>query len=361
LKSAEDDHTVHISGARHLILHFCTNMCATKWRLVTVRGLQMQRGFLQRIGTLNPLANYTLQSATAEGSGISKLIKRNFSTSNPTNAELQSQIAELSSTCTRLSQQVEILTDLVKRQGSNNLLERQAANGGGIPARDHFRPTIDMVANQVNHASQLDNDNLALLAISGDTFARRERLLREIMQVDKCSWDDAHEKLIEMDEFNEQKYWACTMPYRLGITGAILGCVGSVLLVYSKSFALLYAENIAEEELPDGVQDVSDMTYNQVGAWTWSWMEPMIGTASFVLLCLQFGRAQSVKMRMFPYTEAMLTWRARRLTTRYPEYDGSMVRSWAKVLPSVGWNFMPKFRRHLYTPKARYQNFRGGI
>ena len=30
----------------------------------------------------------------------------------------------------------------------------------------------------------------------------------------------------------------------------------------------------------------------QVGNWTWGWMEPPIGTISFVLLVLQFSRNQ---------------------------------------------------------------------
>ena len=30
----------------------------------------------------------------------------------------------------------------------------------------------------------------------------------------------------------------------------------------------------------------------KVGAWTWEWMEPAIGTASFVLLAMQLIRSQ---------------------------------------------------------------------
>ena len=37
---------------------------------------------------------------------------------------------------------------------------------------------------------------------------------------------------------------------------------------------------------------------NEVGTWTWTWMEPMIGTASFALLCAQFARAQVPARRL---------------------------------------------------------------
>ncbi|CAK0845123.1 unnamed protein product [Prorocentrum cordatum] len=131
-----------------------------------------------------------------------------------------------------------------------------------------------MVAIQVNHTCQLDSDTLTGLAIQGDIFARRERLLREIMLVDKCTWDDAHERLIEMDVVNEEFYWFQTLPYRLGFSLAVAGGLASCVLVFSKTCSLPYARGV---DLPEGVQDISEMTYNQVGTWTWAWMEPMIG------------------------------------------------------------------------------------
>merc|ERR1712113_1137947 len=80
--------------------------------------------------------------------------------------------------------------------------------------------------------------------------------------------------------------------------------------------------------------------------WTWSWMEPMIGVASFVLLCCQFSRAQLRNMNMKTYGEHLLQWRAERLARSYPEYDRSMVKAWAKRMPRVGWNFFPVYQRY---------------
>merc|ERR1719468_1263673 len=106
-------------------------------------------------------------------------------------------------------------------------------------------------------------------------------------------------------------------------------------MVFCKPVALWYGENVAGEELPEGVADISGLTTNQVGAWTWNWMEPMIGVASFVLLCCQFSRAQCAKMHMKTYGEQLLKWRADRLAARFPQYYKSMVRAWAKHMPSV--------------------------
>lgn len=32
-------------------------------------------------------------------------------------------------------------------------------------------------------------------------------------------------------------------------------------------------------------------TWLEVGAWTWNWMEPPLGTITFVLLCIQLSRS----------------------------------------------------------------------
>merc|ERR1712187_678944 len=104
-----------------------------------------------------------------------------------------------------------------------------------------------------------------------------------------------------------------------------------------------YGVNVAGETLPDGVEQISSMTINQVGTWTWSWMEPMIGTASFVILCSQLARAQMWKLNMRPYTESMLRRRANRLARNYPEYDSGVVRAWAKHMPMVDSLTVPTF------------------
>jgi hypothetical protein len=251
---------------------------------------------------------------------------------------------------------------MIEEQGCANLMQLSKHRGEDV-SRDDFRPKKSLLRPQVNHASQLDNETLTKMAILGDSFSRRERLLREIMQKDSCSWDEANDKLIEIDTFNEEQYWTHTFPYRVGISAAFLASVFSTLMVFNQPIAKWYAVSVAgfvgeAQNLPDGVDDVDSMTVNQVGSWTWNWMEPMIGVASFVLLCCQFTRAQCVKLNLSPYTEAMLRSRANRVVAKYSNYDASMVRAWAKRLPPVGYDFMPKYRRHMYAPEKRRHNFR---
>lgn len=186
-------------------------------------------------------------------------------------------------------------------------------------------------------------------------------MLRSIMKVDRCSWDDAHEKLIEIDKFNEEHYWLYTMPYRIGIAVGLLCVFGSGLMVFQGDTALWYAREVVGEDLPEGVSSVKDMSTNQIGTWTWSWMEPMIGVASFILLCLQFSRAQSIKLNWNPYTEQMMRVRATRAQRKYPQYDPAILNSWCRHMPSVDWKFMPTYRREMYTKENRVKNLRGGV
>mmetsp|Transcript_62481 Transcript_62481/g.167580 ORF Transcript_62481/g.167580 Transcript_62481/m.167580 type:complete len:81 (+) Transcript_62481:642-884(+) len=49
-------------------------------------------------------------------------------------------------------------------------------------------------------------------------------------------------------------------------------------------------------------------------------MEPILGQASFFLLCLQFARNQMINLNWRPYTDAVKGLRARRLINKYKQY-----------------------------------------
>lgn len=255
-------------------------------------------------------------------------------------AEQQAQIASL----------IKDLHTLAEKMQAGNLVardrvERKGVIGKGAQSRMAYRPDVEFARGQPSHVCELNHQSLAELAMLGDHCARRERLLREIMAVDNISWGQAHEVLHTFDTYKERYYWLETLPYRLGIAMALVGGIVSIFLVFSKPFAEWYAYNIVGEGLPDGVKDISELTTNQVGLWTWSWMEPMIGTASFVLLCCQFMRAQACKMKMYTYGDHLLRWRAKRLVNRFPQYDKSMMRAWAQHMPMCGLGFFPTFER----------------
>lgn len=279
------------------------------------------------------------------------------------NNELRVQMEQLQKQVEQVQKQVEDLTRLIERQGTDNLVDLHNLTHEGdkatLQCESTFRPTIQMIQNQPTQMRMFHNRNVLDLAILGDKYASRESLVREIMRVDNCSWDDAHERLIEMDVFNERPYWFYTLPYRIGIAIGVVGAVGSCMMVFHSDIAFWYAKNVVGEHLPEGIETIKGMTTNQVGTWTWSWMEPMIGVASFILLCLQFARVQTVKMNMKPYTETMMAFKARRLTNKFPQYDQSILKPWARSIPAVGWSFFPRYRRCRFTRENRIKSFRG--
>lgn len=216
---------------------------------------------------------------------------------------------------------------------------------GHSDRREEVRPSVRTAQMQPTHISEMAHSTLAHLALSGNHFAHRERMIREIMSVDNVTWEKAHDVLAEMDEYKERHYWYVTMPYRFGIVTATFFGIASCFLVFHPATAYWYGRQIANEDLPEDKPDISAMTINQVGTWTWQWMEPMIGTASFVLLCAQFMRGQYLKLNMKSFLDIMESRKATMLADRYKLYDRSMVRTWAKPLPRAKPNFFPIFER----------------
>eukprot|EP00924_Labyrinthula_sp_SR-Ha-C_P008135 maker-scaffold_11-snap-gene-4.42-mRNA-1 protein AED:0.05 eAED:0.05 QI:75/1/1/1/0.75/0.6/5/43/278 len=174
-----------------------------------------------------------------------------------------------------------------------------------------------------------DNKMVFMLAVLGEHGARRERLIREIMRVDNVSWQDAHMKLEQINQFNDQWGWLTLFPYRIGVMIGLTSSLVSVPLVFQKECVLWFAENIVKypaDELP--APDELDTIW-LVGKLSWEWMEPLIGTMTFFLLGLQFMRAQMHHIGLKPYADFVVLYRARRLVKRYPQYDRNILTDFA--------------------------------
>lgn len=59
-------------------------------------------------------------------------------------------------------------------------------------------------------------------------------------------------------------------------------------------------------------------------------MEPVLGTVSFCLLCLQFARAQLQNLGIRPYFHWQQERRAARLVRVYPQYDSQFLANYSK-------------------------------
>ena len=81
------------------------------------------------------------------------------------------------------------------------------------------------------------------------------------------------------------------------------------------------------------VPEAKDLeTWLEVGSWSWNWMEPPLGQASFFLLCLQYSRDQMKNIGMKPYTEWLKERRAAKLVDQFPTYNKIIVADFSRSL-----------------------------
>ena len=100
-------------------------------------------------------------------------------------------------------------------------------------------------------------------------------------------------------------------------------------LVFHLESARFFADQIFSshyEHLPD------DAACAKVGEWSWCWMEPMIGTASFSILCLQVLHTQIKDLGLKPIDEYVsrrqLRWLGHVARMDYERLPRKMLSSW---------------------------------
>lgn len=199
---------------------------------------------------------------------------------------------------------------------------------------DGYRaPRVTTAEVQPRKFRECDNEALFVMSVNGEYGARKERLVREIMRVDKIAWREAREKVDgEINKNNDAYAFLVRAPYLVGVWSGLIASVTAPPLVFSRPVAAWFNEQFVFEDVPDGGIEALDSIW-KVGNWTWGWMEPYLGTASFVLLGLQFTRINMQRLHWKPYTERVLEWRANRLARQYPQYNEAIVKEFSEADP----------------------------
>merc|ERR1740124_209893 len=180
------------------------------------------------------------------------------------------------------------------------------------------KPTLEYARQMTTSYGAMSNTGIIYLCKEGDRRASMEAVVRNIMVVDSVEYDEASKVLDEMLRFNKNQMHAHIVPYVTGLTAAMTGFVVSWPLVFGKETARWFNDEFVTMDLP-APGEVE--TVLEVGSWTWSWMEPIMGQISFALLTLQFARNQLINIGIKPYQSAMRQYRARQLVKKYPRYD----------------------------------------
>jgi hypothetical protein len=131
------------------------------------------------------------------------------------------------------------------------------------------KPTMEIAHAMPRSLQELDNPSLVTLARLGDHEANGEILTRHIMLIDKCSYDDARNKVAEIDTKLLEYAWLEGLPYKIGIAAALGGGFCSFPLVFDLNTALWFNMGWVTADVPEP-KDLE--TVLEVGGWTWNWM-----------------------------------------------------------------------------------------
>mmetsp|Transcript_38058 Transcript_38058/g.51487 ORF Transcript_38058/g.51487 Transcript_38058/m.51487 type:complete len:230 (-) Transcript_38058:243-932(-) len=188
------------------------------------------------------------------------------------------------------------------------------------------RPSIQTAKEMPQAYSHMSNIVVTHLAASGDEQAVGERLIRDIMKVDECSYTDANVKLdMIRDACNDHNTWN-KLPYQIGAFTAYTAAFVSIPLCFHLDTAIAFNDNFVTTEMPPA-KDLE--TWLEVGSWTWAWMEPPLGQVSFFLLTLQLARRQMVTAGIKPFTSFMNDRRAAHICQLYPRYNEMFLSQYA--------------------------------
>jgi len=183
-------------------------------------------------------------------------------------------------------------------------------------------PSLEVARSLPNGFSEMKNESLVVIAEMGNHGARCEVLKRHIMAIDTVDYEEANKTLKEIETKNKENIVWAVLPYQVGVAVAMITGIGATPMVFNFDVAMWFNQHYVTMEIPPP----SDLdTSLETGAWTWNWMEPALGTASFTLLCFQFSRSQIKKIGMKPYTERLMEARARSLIEAFPNYDRSIL------------------------------------
>merc|ERR1719375_3060472 len=174
---------------------------------------------------------------------------------------------------------------------------------------------------------EFPNDVLLVLSSRGEHDARAECVIREIMAVDKVSWQDAQPRFKEIDTEACKGLGLAKLPYQAAIATAVI----SGLATFPLCFHLTSVEHFNDAfVLAEHVPQCELETWLEVGSWSWNWMEPPLGQLSFFLLTLQYARSQMQNIGSKPFTERVMQRRADNLSSKFPQYSERVLEEYAK-------------------------------
>lgn len=190
-------------------------------------------------------------------------------------------------------------------------------------------PGHGVLVDRESCVAALKPHDLLILAESGSVNACREQMRREIMRVDGVAYVGTSQQLLTMNDFVDRKVETLTMPYVAAIWCAYVAGWASLPLVFSYDISQAFNDAFVTADPPaHGEYD----TMLEVGAWSWTWMEPLTGAPAFSLLCLQFARDARQSIGGTTASERMRAFEGARLSEAFPMYCPRIVGMYGRAV-----------------------------
>lgn len=157
-----------------------------------------------------------------------------------------------------------------------------------VPAADEGDvPSLETVKSMPVTLREMDNTALTTLGAMGNYMALQEMLKRHVMATDNVSYQQASHVYAKIEKKNHEYENYIAFPFQASIlTGLAAGCI-SIPLVFHLPTVEFFNEYFVTADHPPP-KDLE--TALEVGSWSWNWMEPVLGTSTFLLLTLQYMR-----------------------------------------------------------------------
>eukprot|EP00547_Thalassionema_nitzschioides_P002150 CAMPEP_0194212684 /NCGR_PEP_ID=MMETSP0156-20130528/12707_1 /TAXON_ID=33649 /ORGANISM="Thalassionema nitzschioides, Strain L26-B" /LENGTH=266 /DNA_ID=CAMNT_0038940555 /DNA_START=73 /DNA_END=870 /DNA_ORIENTATION=+ len=177
---------------------------------------------------------------------------------------------------------------------------------------------------------ELGNTALTTLGAMGNHAALEEMLKRHIMNVDNVNYKEACKMFLEIEKKNHESEHIFAVPFQLGILTCFSAGVLSIPLVFHLPTVEYFNEHFVTAEHPPTKELETAL---EVGSWSWNWMEPVLGTSTFLLLSMQYMRMHFQHLGVTPYTHHMKRFRGKRLADKFPQYNPSLLFAYSDSSP----------------------------
>lgn len=194
------------------------------------------------------------------------------------------------------------------------------------------KPSLKVASDMGTTFSEMENEPLVVIAEMGNHRARIEVLKRHVMAVDKSDYDSAGKVVQNIAAKNKEGVFLYSFPYKFGMGFALVSGIVVFPMVFDVATAKWFNEIFVTMEIPP--PDELD-TRLETGIWTWNWMEPFTGTATFSLMCIQYIRQHAITLGIKPFTNRIREHRTRLLCEAYPQYDRHILGNFVETDPMV--------------------------